>query len=116
VFFGKFEHAAVSPGLVIRRCVVLPWGERTGKSVACFSNTTNATNELLPRDASMLLITLEYGPPEPPFSVEEDTVRDYFGAGCHINHLRNLGQPGHRMVEKSGLNYLSEHAFAVTRL
>jgi thiopurine S-methyltransferase len=97
---------------------VLPWGERTGKSVACFSNTTNATNELLPRDAWMLLITLEYGPlpPEPPFSVEEDTVRDYFGAGFHINHLRNLEQPGHRVAEKFGLNCLSEHAFAVTRL
>jgi thiopurine S-methyltransferase len=75
-------------------------------------------HELLPRDAWMLLITLEYGPllPEPPFSVEEDTVRDYFGAGFHINHLRNLEQPGHRMVEKFGLNYLSEHAFAMTRL
>lgn len=75
-------------------------------------------HELLPRRARMLLITLEYGPlmPEPPFSVEEETVRDYFGAGFHIDHLMNLEQPDHRMVEKFGLNFLSEHAFAMTRL
>ena len=74
-------------------------------------------HELLPRDARMLLITLEYGPvmPEPPFSVEVDTVHDYFGAGFHIDHLLNQQQPEHRMVEKFGLRFLSEHAFAMTR-
>ena len=74
-------------------------------------------HELTPGGALVLLVTLEYGPllEEPPFSVNPTTVRDYFGAGFHIEHLRDVHQPEHRMVSKFGLTYLSEHAFAMTR-
>ena len=74
-------------------------------------------HELTPRDALILLITLEYGPvmDEPPFSVGPDMVDTYFAAGFQIEHLANVRQPEHRMVAKFGLSFLSEHAFAMTR-
>ena len=74
-------------------------------------------HELLPAGARMLLVTLEYGPimPEPPFSVDPDTVWGYFSSGFQIRHLLDESQPRHRMVEKFNLQFLIEHAFEMTR-
>ncbi len=74
-------------------------------------------HDLLSPGARILLVTLEYGPimPEPPFSVDPATVRGYFAEGFAVDHILDDAQPNHRMVEKFGLRFFSEHAFEMTR-
>ncbi|AGL17667.1 methyltransferase domain-containing protein [Actinoplanes sp. N902-109] len=61
--------------------------------------------------------TLEYHPllPSPPFSVGPEQIESYYGAHFTIDHVCHDDRPGHRMVEKFGLDRLAEHGFLLTR-
>jgi thiopurine S-methyltransferase len=61
--------------------------------------------------------TLEYRPilPAPPFSVGPDQVEQYYGTHFEIEHVRRDPLPHHRMVEKFGLDHLTEHGFLLHR-
>lgn len=63
------------------------------------------------------LNTLEYSPvlPEPPFTVGPEEVASYYLDSFEIEHLHREPRPGHRMVEKFGLEHLTEHGFLLTR-
>jgi thiopurine S-methyltransferase len=61
--------------------------------------------------------TIEYDPilPTPPFSVGPDQIERYYGADFEIEHVRRGPRPEHRMVQKFGLDHLTEHGFLLQR-
>ncbi|QFZ20896.1 class I SAM-dependent methyltransferase [Saccharothrix syringae] len=73
--------------------------------------------ELTRPGSRYFLNTLEYRPvlPEPPFAVGPDDVAGYYLDAFDIEHLHDEPKPEHRMVEKFGLDYLTEHGFLLTR-
>ncbi|WP_306204936.1 class I SAM-dependent methyltransferase [Actinoplanes sp. RD1] len=73
--------------------------------------------ELIPPGARYFINTLEYRPvlPTPPFTVGPDKIEEYYGRHFTIEHVRREPRPDHRMVEKFGLDHLTEHGFLLTR-
>jgi thiopurine S-methyltransferase len=74
-------------------------------------------HELSPAGSVQLLNTIEYSPQrdEPPFSVSPDEVNDYYGSDYEISHVEAVDRPDHRMKEKFGLEFFTEHAFSLVR-
>ncbi|ATE53747.1 thiopurine S-methyltransferase [Actinosynnema pretiosum] len=73
--------------------------------------------ELATPGTRYFLNTLEYRPSldSPPFSVGPEEVAGYYGEWFDIEHWVDEVQPGHRMVEKFGLEELREHGFLLRR-
>ncbi len=69
--------------------------------------------EILPLGSLQFVNTLEYHPtkPEPPFSIQPEEVKNYYGASHTVKHLENQIVENHGLKRAWGLDYVKEHGF-----
>ncbi|MDH5327201.1 MAG: thiopurine S-methyltransferase [Gammaproteobacteria bacterium] len=75
-------------------------------------------NELLPVEGQQFVNTIEYEPShaEPPFSIDGEQLRLYYGQKYQIEHLENQQIPDHGLIRAWGLHWVKEHGFLLTRM
>lgn len=73
--------------------------------------------ELTAPGSQTFLVTLDYRPmmDEPPFSIPQELVRDYYADDYTIETLERVHQPDHRMVDIFNLTTFHECLYRLTR-